>query len=117
MRMHVSNPRQLGDVARIIREERGLTQRELATEFGTTQRWLSELESGKDVVAIERTLALLTKLGATISVEWQGQRQDSLQALMEQSVSSSSDLEGRALPVGFAASHEARTLAVALVER
>lgn len=110
MRMSVESPAQLGLATRLLREDKALTQRQLAHDVGTSQRWLSELESGKDVVALERTFALLKHLGASVSIEWDAQASDRLLRLMLASVDSSSDLEGRGVPKGYKGSHAVRSL-------
>lgn len=46
----------------------GVSQRELASRVGSTQRYIWELESGKNVTAITRLLESLTAMGALVTV-------------------------------------------------
>ncbi|WP_395244460.1 helix-turn-helix domain-containing protein [Agromyces sp. MMS24-K17] len=46
----------------------GMSQRQLAERIGVSQRYVWELESGKDFPAIARLIDALTATGATITV-------------------------------------------------
>lgn len=46
-----------------------LTQRELAERIGVTQKYIWEMESGKDVAAIARLLAAFRETGAHLHVD------------------------------------------------
>lgn len=70
IKMTIYTPVQLGRAARHLRQDRGKTQEMLAAELGVNQRWISELETGKEVVALTRTLQIFDYLGATIKIEW-----------------------------------------------
>jgi HTH-type transcriptional regulator/antitoxin HipB len=108
MRMHITRAADLGSAARLLREDSGLTQRGLAHSMHTTQRWVSELESGKEIVGLERTLRILESLGATVTVEWESSRHDLLLERLLESAASSSALEGRGVPEGYRGSAQAR---------
>ena len=117
MRVTVNSPEQLGQATRILRENRRLTQRELARESATSQRWLSELERGKNVVALERTFDILARLGARVTVEWDGASEHPVATALLESVDASSNLEGRIVPAGIEASAEVRNLLAELLAR
>ena len=50
-----------------IRQRSGLSQRELASRLGVSQRYLSELETGKPKVLNEQFFAVMEKLGIELS--------------------------------------------------
>ncbi|MGL5406278.1 MAG: helix-turn-helix domain-containing protein [Propionibacteriaceae bacterium] len=60
----------------------GLTQRELATQLGTTQKYIWELEAGKPSIMMDRLFAAMQVTGmeltATISVPDTGAAQDGI---------------------------------------
>lgn len=61
--------RTAADLGRLVRAERtrqGLTQAQLAARHGTTQRWISLVESGKDATQLGPALRLLATLGITL---------------------------------------------------
>jgi transcriptional regulator with XRE-family HTH domain len=61
--------RSAGDLGRLVKAERlrrNLTQGELASLHGTTQRWISMVESGKDATRLGAALRLLTTLGVEL---------------------------------------------------
>ena len=57
----------VGDLMRRRRRQLGLTQQELAHVSGSSRRFISELEDGKETAQIGKVLDLLTGLGITIS--------------------------------------------------
>lgn len=59
----------MGVVLRAARERSGLTQTQLAERLETSQRYISEMESGKRVTAIVRLLETLDELGATLYID------------------------------------------------
>lgn len=65
----ISDPTILGIVLRAARERAGLTQTQLADRLETSQRYVSEMESGKRVTAIRRLLETVDELGATLYVD------------------------------------------------
>lgn len=61
--------RSSADLGRLVRAERlrlGLTQAQLASRHGTTQRWISMVESGKDATRLGAALRLLATLGVAL---------------------------------------------------
>lgn len=57
----------LGRLIYGIRTREGLSQVELATRLGVTQRFLSELETGKPKVLNDRLFSILESLGIELS--------------------------------------------------
>ncbi|RRD53319.1 XRE family transcriptional regulator [Buchananella hordeovulneris] len=68
----VSGPESLGRMLQQARLVAGLTQRELANQLGTTQKYIWELEAGKPSIVMDRLFAAMRATGmeltATISV-------------------------------------------------
>lgn len=62
------SPEDLGRAVRHARVTAGLTQVELADRLGVTQRWLSELETGRPKILDARLFSVIGRLG--ISVTW-----------------------------------------------
>ena len=67
--MEIRSPRELGQLIRSRREERGLTQADLAAAVGASRKWVSEAEAGKPTAEIGRVLRALAVLGVTLSVQ------------------------------------------------
>ncbi len=60
------------DIGQTIRDERkaqGLTQDDLAGLSGTGRRFISELESGKPTIQLEKTLLVLNALGLSLFIK------------------------------------------------
>ncbi|MHA7834038.1 MAG: helix-turn-helix domain-containing protein [Algiphilus sp.] len=58
------------DIGRLVREARlrqGLTQSEVAGALGVTQKWISNVEGGKDTAPIGSVLRLLAALGVSLT--------------------------------------------------
>jgi HTH-type transcriptional regulator/antitoxin HipB len=68
MQGQVRTPQDLGRAVRHARKAAGLSQRALAARLGVSQRWLTELETGKPKILDERLFDVIAKLG--ISVTW-----------------------------------------------
>lgn len=62
----LATPQDLGRAVRHARNEAGLSQVELAARLGVTQRWLSELETGRPKILDDRLFDVITKLGITV---------------------------------------------------
>ncbi len=63
--------RSVADLGRAIagvRRARGLTQQQLAKEAGVERSYLARLEAGASTLAIERSLRLLRRMGASVTV-------------------------------------------------
>jgi HTH-type transcriptional regulator / antitoxin HipB len=69
MKAKITSQKSLGRVIAQARLLAGLTQRELADKLGTSQRYIWELESGKDSTLLERLLGALEATGATMTIE------------------------------------------------
>jgi len=59
----VSTARDVGEAIRLRRKDLGLTQRELAEKSGTGERFISEIERGKETAELGKVLDLLDALG------------------------------------------------------
>jgi transcriptional regulator with XRE-family HTH domain len=64
----IRSPADLGRAIAGSRSARGLTQQELADEAAVERSYLARLESGATKLALERTLRVLRRLGATVTV-------------------------------------------------
>ena len=60
-----SRAHRIGEEVRRLREERGLSQRELAERMGASQSVIARLEAG----AVEPTIATLDRVAAALGVE------------------------------------------------
>ncbi len=69
MKASVQSAHDLGALVKRIRTHHGLTQRELASKLGTSQRYVYELEVGKPKLADERYFTLLAALGISLTAE------------------------------------------------
>lgn len=67
-RWTVRSPEDLGHAIAGAREARGLTQAELAERTSMHRSYLARLEAGPQVIALERALRALRRLGATVTV-------------------------------------------------
>lgn len=63
----VTGPESLGRILQQARLLSGLTQRELAAQLGTTQRYIWELEAGKPSILMDRLFAVMAETGVTLS--------------------------------------------------
>ncbi|WP_298040390.1 helix-turn-helix domain-containing protein [uncultured Microbacterium sp.] len=59
----------LGHLLVELRAEAGLTQRELADELGVSQRYIVELEQGKQTKSVERLLRFISQTGGKLYLE------------------------------------------------
>ena len=60
--------RDLGAAIRGVRQDRGLSQAELAARAGVGRPWLSEVESGKRTAEIGRILLVVSALDLTLAL-------------------------------------------------
>jgi len=65
----ITAPAGLGAAVRHVRTSHALTQVELAARLGVSQRWLSELETGRPKVFGPQLFDVLEKLG--IALRWE----------------------------------------------
>lgn len=63
-------PQDLGRAVRHARTSAGMSQRELASRLGVSQRWLTELETGKPKILDARLFDVIAQLGITL--RWSG---------------------------------------------
>ncbi|WP_345752751.1 helix-turn-helix domain-containing protein [Microbacterium rhizophilus] len=68
-RARITDPRILGLTLREARVRAGLTQEELAERLEISQRYIWELESGKNAKVLVRILELLDEVGAVMYVD------------------------------------------------
>jgi transcriptional regulator with XRE-family HTH domain len=62
----------LGHLLVELRAEAGLSQRELADELGVSQRYIVELEQGKQTKSVERLLSFIARTGGKLYLEMSG---------------------------------------------
>ena len=65
----LSDAASFGRVVRAERKELGLSQRELAQRCACSQRFISELERGKQTAELGKALGVLEELGLVVRVE------------------------------------------------
>ena len=63
----VSSPESLGRMLQQARLVAGLTQRELAAQLGTTQKYMWELEAGKPSILMDRLFAAMEATGLELT--------------------------------------------------
>ncbi|MDO5677763.1 MAG: helix-turn-helix domain-containing protein [Propionibacteriaceae bacterium] len=63
----VASPESLGRMLQQARLVAGLTQRELAAQLGTTQKYIWELEAGKPSIVMERLFAAMQATGMELT--------------------------------------------------
>lgn len=66
---YVNTPAQLGAFLRHLRQQRGLTQEELAEELGISRQYVVDLERGRPTLYSRRLFAVLRLLDARLKVE------------------------------------------------
>jgi putative transcriptional regulator len=55
-----------GKIVQMVRKERGLTQTELAFRLGITGAYLSEIENGRKLPPIDRTIEIARTLNVNV---------------------------------------------------
>lgn len=68
----VRSPGDLGRAIAGVRAERGVTQAQLAKEVGIDRSYLARLETGATALVLERALRALRRMGATVTVNLDG---------------------------------------------
>jgi len=63
----VRSPQDLGGIIARVRRQRGLSQRQLASDFGVTQAWLSRVERGQQKAWIGQVFRLSHHLGIELT--------------------------------------------------
>jgi HTH-type transcriptional regulator/antitoxin HipB len=64
----IRSPQDLGEAIAQARRQRGLSQRQLAAEFGVTQAWISRVEQGYPRTWIGQVLRLAVHLGLELQL-------------------------------------------------
>jgi len=59
---------EVGKIVAVARRHHKLTQAELAHAIGATQKWVSEVEQGKETAQIGKVLRLLSHLGVRLRI-------------------------------------------------
>ncbi len=54
---------QAGQLIRLARNKRGISQSQLADEIGTSQRWVSEIENGKSRAELGKVIRCMRIAG------------------------------------------------------
>ena len=94
---HISFPEDLGQAIREERKAQGLSQMELATRSGCSQRFVSEVERGKQGAEMGKVLQLLRALGLSIRLTGQHTPEQSRE-LVETGVARIGESLGSAMP-------------------
>lgn len=62
----------LGRAIAEVRRQRGLTQQDLAVSNGMSRSYVAKIEAGRSVSLLDHVLRLLRRLGATVTVTFEG---------------------------------------------
>lgn len=65
----IYNASSIGTAIRAYRKRQGLTQAQLAREIGTTQAYISEVETGKETEQLRLLFAMLRRLGLRATLQ------------------------------------------------
>jgi len=68
----VRSAQDIGRAIGEIRRTSGLTQQQLAEQTGLTRETLAQLEAGRTGRVIDQTLRLLRRLGANVTITFEG---------------------------------------------
>lgn len=63
----VTNAESLGRILQQARLLSGLSQRELARQLGTSQRYIWEIEAGKPSILLDRLFAIMRQTGVSLT--------------------------------------------------
>jgi HTH-type transcriptional regulator/antitoxin HipB len=64
---NVTNTAKLGELVREVRKEQGLTQLDLAGLAGLSNRFIIDLERGKETLQMQKALDVLALLGVELT--------------------------------------------------
>jgi transcriptional regulator with XRE-family HTH domain len=67
----IKNSYTLGQIIQQSRLQQGISQRELAKMIGVSQKWIWEMEQGKQGLLMERLFMVLEKTGVSLSAEFE----------------------------------------------
>lgn len=76
LRGEIHSPEDLGRMLQQGRLLAGMSQRDLATQIGATQRYVWELESGKPSILMTRLFDALRATGVTLQAELDDRQND-----------------------------------------
>lgn len=65
---HTPIPKHLGKVIKDVRKNQGMTQQDLADNTGTSAKFISDVERGKETVQIDKVFDLIRALNLKIYV-------------------------------------------------
>jgi HTH-type transcriptional regulator/antitoxin HipB len=65
----VTNSAKLGELVREVRKEQGLTQLDLAGLAGLSNRFIIDLERGKETLQMQKALDVLALLGVELTAK------------------------------------------------
>lgn len=82
---HVTSPAALGALLRQSRHRAGLSQEQVAHELGITQAYVSEMESGKDSLALRRLFSFMRLTGMSLRGEFLDKTSDQSSLTVEAS--------------------------------
>lgn len=68
----IKNAKDFGSAVREARSREHLTQRQLALSVGTGERFIVDLENGKETARLGKALEVAAALGLRITAEYQG---------------------------------------------
>lgn len=77
----ITDSADLGRTVRLSRKARGLSQRALAEQCGCSQRFISELERGKQTAEVGKAIHVLAVLGITLYAETSDMRATASEAV------------------------------------
>jgi UDP-N-acetylglucosamine 1-carboxyvinyltransferase len=64
----MSYMQQIGDIIRALREQKGLTQRELAQMLGSKQPYINRIEQGKQSISIRQLHKIASALDCYLDI-------------------------------------------------
>ena len=64
----LSSTRELGELVRSVRKEQGLTQLDVAGLAGLSNRFVIDLERGKETLQMQKVLDVLSLLGLEVAI-------------------------------------------------
>ena len=76
LQAQIRSPADFGLAIQQARFARGMTQRQLSSLTGISQKAISEMESGRSTIYAERLFALLNACGVTVAAEWEDDAAD-----------------------------------------
>lgn len=81
--MLINNPATFANLVRTSRIENGITQVELATRSGMSQRWVQRLEAGEITPSLTAMISVLGVIGYELRTDRPDPEEDLLQQVFE----------------------------------